>query len=213
PPDALPEPAALPTTVLRLSETGEVTRAPDEVRADLRAEARGPDAAAVQAQVNRLAEAALTRARAVEGVRVTTGGYWTNRDSQTRQWNASQRLSLRGSDAAPLLELAGALQAQGLVMDGLNWSLSRPAEQAARQEAGRLAIEALRTRAEAVAGQLGLEVVGIRNLALDAPEAPMPRMATAAMRGSAGGAPPVSAPEDVTITSTAVAEVVLRRRR
>jgi predicted secreted protein len=206
--------APLTQTLLRLSETGEVTRAPDEIRVEMRAEARGADAAAVQAQVNRAMTAAMEKARAVPGVLPTTGGYWTNRDSQTRQWNASQRLSLRGKEAAPMLELAGSLQAQGLAMDGLNWSLSRETAQAARQEAGQLAIAALRARAVAVAAQLDMEVAGIRNLALDAPEAPMPRMAMA-MRGASANAPPppVSAPEDVTVSSTATAEVVLRARR
>jgi predicted secreted protein len=205
--------APLTQTLLRLSETGEVTRAPDEISVELRAEARGADAAAVQAQVNRAMAAAMAKARAVPGVLPTTGGYWTNRDSQSRQWNASQRLSLRGKEAAPMLELTGSLQAQGLAMDGLNWSLSRETAQAARQEAGQLAIAALRTRAAAVAAQLDMEVAGIRNLALDAPEAPMPRMAMAMRGASANAPPPVSAPEDITVSSTATAEVVLRARR
>jgi predicted secreted protein len=202
------------STVLRLSETGEVSRAPDELRIDLRAEARGADAAVVQAQVNRAATAALERARAVAGVRASTGGYWTNRDNETRQWTASQHLSLRGGEAAALLQLAGALQEQKLLMDGMAWSLSREAGQAARQEAGRLAIEALRARAAAVAEQLGMEVALIRQLSLDAPEVPMPRMA-AAMRASARGADaprPVSAPEETVVSATVQGEVLLRPR-
>lgn len=199
-------------TVLRLSETGEVTRAPDELRLDLRAEARGNAAAAVQAQVNRAVQAALERARAVEGVRPTTTGYWTDREGTgNRTWVASQRIALRGTAPAALLDLAGTLQSQGLLLDGMTWTVSRAETQAARQEAGRMAIEQLRQRAAAVAEQLGMEVAAIRSLNLDAPEQPMPRMAMA-MRAPAAPPPPASAPEEVTISTTATAEVVLRAK-
>ncbi|EHL96568.1 hypothetical protein HMPREF9946_04699 [Acetobacteraceae bacterium AT-5844] len=200
-------------TVLTLSETAEVKRAPEEVRVTLKAEARGADAAAVQEQVNRAMQAALARAREVQGVQANTGGYWTNRDNESNQWTASQRMTLQGTGAAQLLELTGALQGQGLALDGMDWSLSRNGEQQARQEAGRLAIDALRQRATAVAEQLGMEVAGIRSLRLDAPEVPMPRVAMMRAAVAGGATPPASAPEDVSVTSTAVAEVVLRPKR
>lgn len=204
--------ALLPETVLSLSETAEVLRAPDELRASLRAEARGANAAAVQAQVNRAMEQALAAARGVSGVRASTGGYWTNRVEEGRSWTASQTLNLRAAEPAAMLELVGRLQGQGLVMGDLSWRLSREAETAARQEAGKLAIEALRQRAEAVAAQLGLRVAGIRQLRLDAPEVPMPRMmAMAATARRESAPPPVTAPEEVAVTSTAAAEILLRR--
>lgn len=203
--------AALSETVLSLAETAEVLRAPDELHASLRVEARGANAAAVQAQVNRAMEQALAAARGVEGVRATTGGYWTNRMDEGRNWTASQTLNLRAREPAALLDLVGRLQGQGLAMGELSWRLSRAAETAARQEAGRLAIEALRQRAEAVASQLSLQVAGIRALRLDAPEVPMPRMmAMAAARREAAPAP-VTAPEEVAVSSTASAEILLRR--
>jgi predicted secreted protein len=207
--------ARVEATVLRLSETGEVTRAPDELRLNLRAEARGRDAATVQAQVNRAVQSALAKAGGVAEVRATTGGYWTNRDSESREWTASQGLSLlslRAANATPALELAGALQGEGLLMDGMAWTLSHDAARAARQEAGRLAIEALRARAAAVAEQLGMEVAGLRSLSVDTPEAPMPRMAMAMRAQAAAAPPPASAPEEVTVTATAQAEVLLRPR-
>jgi predicted secreted protein len=213
---AAPPAAAAPApgeTLLRLSETGEVSRAPDELRLDLRAEARGTEAAAVQAQVNRAVQAALERARSVEGVRASTTGYWTDREGAPgRAWVASQRIALRGNDPAPLLELAGALQAQGLALDNMAWGLSREQTQAARQEAGRLAIEQLRVRAAAVADQLGMQVAGIRQISLDAPEPPMPRMAMAMRAEARPAPPPAAAPEDVTIAANLTAEVVLRAK-
>ncbi|PHK93243.1 hypothetical protein CR162_19485 [Pseudoroseomonas rhizosphaerae] len=120
--------ATLPETVLSLSETAEVKRAPDEVQASLRAEARGANAAAVQGQVNRAMEQALAAARAVPGLHAATGGYWTSRVDENRGWLASQTLNLRAAEPAALLELVGGLQGQGLVLGDLGWRLSRGAE-------------------------------------------------------------------------------------
>ncbi|MXP63436.1 DUF541 domain-containing protein [Roseomonas sp. M0104] len=198
-------------TVLTLSEAAEVLRAPDEVRATLRVEARGASAAAVQAQVNGAMAGALEQARAVQGVQASTGGYWTGRNEEKRDWTATQALILRGTEPAPLLDLAGKLQAQGLAMGGLDWMLSRPLEVEARKEAGRMAIEALRQRAEAVAAQLGLRVARLSKLQVEVASQPMPRMRVAMMAARQEAAPPpVSAPEAVPVSATASGEFLLR---
>ena len=64
-----------------------------------------------------------------------------------------------------------------------------------------------------MAGQLGLVLVGLREVRIDAPDhAPRP-VAMAAMRSSASGsAPPVSVAEDVEVTAGVQAVVVLRPR-
>lgn len=220
-PPAAAQPAATAAqpaeTLLRLAESAEVTRAPDELRAALRAEARATTAAAAQEAVNRQVAAALARARAVPSVRATTGGYWTHRTSEPRGWQASQVIELRGGEPAPLLELAGTLQEGGLALSGLAWTLTREAERAAREEATRLAIEGLRRRADAVAGQLGMAVAGMRELRLDAPRpGPRPMITAALARGRAEAAaaapPPAAVPEDAVVSATAEAEVVLRPR-
>jgi predicted secreted protein len=212
---ALAQPAPPAETVLRLSETAEVKRAPDEIRAELRAEARAGTAAAAQAAVNRAVAAAVERARSVPEVRATTGGYWTHRTQEPAGWQAAQVVALRATEAAPLLELAGQLQQSGLALAGLAWTLSDEAERTARAEATRLAIDGLRRRAEAVAAQLGMSVAGIRELRLDAPRHPPPRpVAMAAMaRGASAPPPPVSVPEEATVSATAEADVVLTPRR
>ncbi|KAA2214613.1 SIMPL domain-containing protein [Teichococcus oryzae] len=198
-------------TVLKLSETAEVERTPSEIAATLRAEARGADSRAVQAQVNSRMTTALEAARRVQGVQASTGGYWTSRQEKERNWMASQSLTLRGTEPGPLLELVGALQGQGMVMGGLDWSLSRAQRLEARQEAGRLAVEALRARAESVAQQLGMRVVELRELRLDAPDSPAPRYRAAAMSARAEAAPPVSAPQPEWVNATAEASFTLRR--
>jgi len=198
-------------TVLTLSETAEVLRAPDEVRATLRVEARGATAAAVQAQVNSAMAKAMEQARAVQGIEASTGGYWTSRNEEKRDWTATQTLMLRGTEAAPLLDLTGKLQGQGLAMAGLDWTLSRQQEVEARKEAGKMAIEALRQRAGAVSGQLGLRVVNLSKLQVDVASQPMPRMRVAMMAARQDTAPPpVSAPEAVPVSATASGEFLLR---
>ncbi len=197
-------------TTLHLAETAEVARAPDEVVATLRAEARAPSAAAAQEAVNRAIAAAVTRAQAVSAIRVSTGGYWTGRAEEGRAWQAAQSVTLRGAEAAALLDLAGALQAQGLALQSLQWTLTRDAARLAREEASRQALDALRRRADALAAQLNLAVAGIREVRVDAPDhAPRPM---AALRASSSATPPVAMAEDVLVPATVAAVVVLRPR-
>jgi predicted secreted protein len=207
---ALSQPAGLSETLLHIAETAEATRAPDEVVATLRAEARAGTAAAAQEAVNRGIAAAVERARAVEGVQVSTGGYWTARVDDARAWQASQSLTLRGQAAPALLELAGTLQGQGLAMVSLDWRLTRQTARLAREEASGLALDALRRRATAVAGQLGLELVGLREVRIDVPEGGGPRPMMMAAR--AGGAAPVAVAEDAVVSATVAAVAVLRPR-
>jgi predicted secreted protein len=214
PPAALAQPATpLAETALHLGESAEVTRAPDEIVAVLRAEARAGSAAAAQEAVNRAIAAALDRARAVPGVRAATGGYWTNRVEESRAWQASQQITLRGADGAALLDLVGGLQQQGMAVSQLHWQLTRETARAAREEASRLALDALRRRADAVAAQLGMQVAGLREVRIDAPDrAPRPApMAMQAMRAAAAP-PPAAVAEDIVVSATVEAVVVLRPR-
>lgn len=207
--------AGLAETVLHIAESAEVTRAPDEVVASLRAEARAGTAAAAQEAVNRAVSAAVERARGVPSVRVTTGRYWTNRVDEGRSWQATQTLTLRGGDGAALLELTGALQGGGLALNGLQWMLTRDAARAAREEASHLALDALRRRAEAVAGQLGLQLVGLREVRIDVPDhgpRPMPMAMARAAGASASATPPVAMAEDVVVGASVSAVVVMRPR-
>lgn len=210
---ALAQPApGLAETTLHIAETVSVTRAPDEVVATLRAEARAGTAAAAQEAVNRAIAAAVTRAQGTAGLRVSTGGYWTARSEENRSWQAAQSITLRGQEAPALLDLAGALQGQGLAMQSLHWRLTQETARKAREEASRLALESLQRRAEAVAGQLGLVLVGLREVRIDAPDhAPRP-VAMAMRASSSAAAPPVSVAEDVEVTASVQAVVVLRPR-
>jgi predicted secreted protein len=209
---AAAQPTPLAETLLHIGESAEVTRTPDEIVATLRAESRAGSAAAAQEAVNRAIGAAVTRAQAVPGVRVSTGGYWTGRIDEGRAWQASQSITLRGTDGPAMLELTGALQQAGLASAGLAWRLSREATRSAREEASRLALDALRRRAAAVAEQLGLVLVGLKEVRIDAPERDgiAPPMATMAARGAAP--PPVAVAEDVVVSASVQAVAVMRPR-
>jgi uncharacterized protein YggE len=108
-----------------------------------------------------------------------------------------------------LLELTGALQQAGLASTGLTYRLTREAERAAREEASRLALAALQRRAQAVAEQLGLQLIGLREVRIDAEASAAPR---AAMAMRAGAASPVAVAEDILVTARIEAVAVLRPR-
>lgn len=205
---------APPPTVLRLSETAEVMREPDELVATLRAEARGATAAAVQEAVNRAVAQALDRARAVPSLRATTGGYWTSRVEEGRAWTAQQQIVLTGREAAPLLDLVGQLQGGGLALSSLAWRLSREATRNARQEAARLALEGVQRRAEDFAGQMNLRVLRYAEIRVDVPEhGPSPRMAMeAAPMAARAATPPRAVSEEIAVSATVAADAVLGPR-
>jgi uncharacterized protein len=206
--------ASPPPTILRLAETAEVLREPDELVATLRAEARGSSAAAVQEAVNRAVAQALERARSVPSVRAATGAYWTNRAEEGRVWTAQQQVTLRGREAAPLLDLVGQLQGGGMAVSGLTWRLSREATRSARQEAAGLALEGVQRRAEDLAAQMNMRVLRYAEIRVDVPEhAPAPRMAMAAAPMAArAAAPPLAVAEEIAVSATVAADAVLGPR-
>mgnify|MGYP005837414289 CR=1 FL=1 len=203
-------------TLLRLAESAERTVRADELRATLRAQATGNSAAAVQQAVNRQMAAALDRARALPGVTVATGSYWSWRSGDRGQgWTASQELRLSAIEAAPaLLELVGTLQGQGMLIGGLAYQVSAPLARRIREEVTEEALAGLKARAERLAGALGLRFAGFREVRVDAPRhmpPPMPRAAMA-VRAEAAAPPPSAEPAEVPIGATVEGDAVLRPR-
>jgi uncharacterized protein len=206
-------------TVLQLAETTTVMAAPDEIAATLRAEATSASASDAQARVNATMQDALVRARKVDGLAVSTGGYgvWRTGPTQTdnrERWQVSQTLNLTGRDGPTLLNLVGALQQQGLAVSSLGWRLSPAAERQARQEATKQALAGLRGRVEEAAALLDLRFDQFKEVRLDNPRSPpMPRGIAMPMAMSAASTPPPSvAPEDMPVSATAEADAVLLPR-
>jgi len=202
-------------TVLKLAETAERRVRADELHASLRVQAQGASVVAVQQAVNRAAQAALERARAVPGVSVATGSYHTWREGDRLQiWRAVQEIRLSATDSAPsLLDLVGELQAQGLAVGSLGYQVSRPVERRTREALAEEALAALQARAERLGGVLGLGFAGFREVRVDIPlrePVPQPRAMAAARADTA--APPAAEPEEVMLSATVEGVAILVRR-
>jgi predicted secreted protein len=212
---APPAPAQEPErTRLVLSETASREVEQDTLVAMLAARAEAAPAREAQAAVNRAMTAAIEQARAVAGVRAATGGYRVyqdyDREGRPRSWIAEQDLSLSAREAAPLLELVGALQESGLNVNGLAYQLSAEARRALEDELAIEAIEALRRRAEQVAATLAMRVATIATLRVgevmdEPPIRPMMRTTMA----EASAAPPTALPDLETVRASVQAELVL----
>jgi uncharacterized protein len=212
-------PAYADDTILKLSETATVMVTPDELAASMRAEAIAPTAQEAQRRVNELMAAALAAARKFSGVVVSTGSYsvWrmTSPAERSERWQSGQSVSLTGKDAEAMLKLVGDLQQMGLVQSTLVWRLSRDSERRARQDATKQALSRLRARADEAAEILGLRFEAFREVRLDSVPPPpiLPRQQMSARATMAIPAPPPNAEaEELPVTASAEADVVLKPR-
>lgn len=199
---------AAPETLLHLSATGSVQASPDELVADLVAQASSPTAAAAQRRVNSLIADGMKAVQSASGIDARAIGYSVSPSDEKRtSWVAQQTLRLRGSDSTILLELVGRLQEHGFAAASLDWQLSPVHRRRAHDEATTNALKELQARAASAAATLGLQVDHLRDVRLGAPE--FPRRPTPMMAARATSAPQATAaPEDV--TSEVSADVVLR---
>ena len=201
-------------TTLVLSETAAREVAQDTLVALLVARAEASTPRAAQADVNQAMAAAIEKAGSIAGVRAATAGYRVyqqhDRDGQPRGWIAEQDLRLSAREAASLLELAGSLQEDGLLLNGLVYELSAEARRTIEDELALEAIAALRRRAEQVAASVAMQVETIATLRVGevADEPPVrPMMRTSLAEASA--APPVALPDVETVSTRVQAELIL----
>jgi predicted secreted protein len=207
-------PVAWAETDLHLADTATVMTAPDEIAATLRAEATNASASDAQAQVNATMQEALSQARKIAGITVSTGGYGVWRAGASDHWQVSQALNLTGHDAAALLSLVGALQQKGMVVSSLGWRLSHAAERQAHQQATKQALTALRGRVDEAAGLLDMRFAQYKQIRLDGagPQPMLRGMAVPMAMSTSSAAPPTIAPEDVPVSATAEADATLLPR-
>lgn len=211
-------------TVLKLAETATVTIQPDELTASLLAETIAASAAEAQARVNKFIADALARAKTVTVVTASTGRYSVYRvgpnpndrpgADKNERWQASQSLELKSHDGGALLNLVGELQKSGLAVGGLAWRLSPETARKARAQATRLALAGLRDRADEAAAQIGLAFEEFKEIRLDSdrPGPIGPRMMSAARMSGDASTPPSAVADDVSVSATAEADIVLRSR-
>jgi uncharacterized protein len=217
---ALPASAWADDTILRLSESATVMVAPDELTAMMRAEATAPTAQEAQRRVNELMKDAVASAKSANGVTISTGAYNVWRFAPTvtdraERWQASQTLNLTGKDPESLQRLVGELQQRGLAQGSLGWRLSRETERKARGEATKEALSRLRGRADEAADVLGMKYSSFKEVRLDSVTPPpiLPRQTFASRAALASAAPPPTVEaEDLPVTATAEADIVLKAR-
>lgn len=193
-------------TALTLSGTGTVHAAPDRLTATLFAEAGAASAAAAQERVNTLANTVIDAGKAGSFTTVTENySAEHNEGSKAPAWTARQTIRLTGSDGTALLGLVGQLQAKGLALSGLDWSLSPDRRQSLTRQAEAAALTDARQRAEAAAKVLGLKLASIRSITLSDHGGPRPMpmmmMARAASAPVAPGAP--TEEQDVSASASA----------
>jgi uncharacterized protein YggE len=196
-----PTPASGDRIVVHLSASGSVQTPPDLLVADLVAQATLPSAAEAQRRVNALMAGGMTAAHDMPGIDARAEGYSVGpTDDKRTAWSAQQTLELRGTDGPGLLDLAGKLQARGLVMASLDWQLSPALRRKAHDEATTEALKELMARVKSAAATLGLQVDHVQDVRLDGPgfqpRPPYPMMAMAARAMPSPQA--TAAPEEVT---------------
>jgi uncharacterized protein len=206
-------PSVAAPTVLYLSQSAMRRLSRDRLRVEVRAERTAATPEAVEAAINGLMAKALAEARATAGVAVETGSYGVFRATPANapaRWTGQQSLSLTGVNAAVLLELAGRLQAEGLVMSNLAYEISPGVVHGAEDALTAEALAALQRRAIAIARQLHLDVVGYRDVTVgNAQSEGGPRPLFAAAQAAAVMPPPVGAAGETTVTVTVSADILL----
>jgi predicted secreted protein len=212
------EPSTPTPTKLVLSETATREVEQDTLVAVLSARADAAAPREAQGEVNAAMTEAVAAARAVEGVRLATGGYRVyqhyDKDGQPIGWVAEQDLRLTAKESAPLLELVGQLQDAGLNLNGLGYQLSDEARRAIEDELTIEAIERLRTRAGRIAEAMAMRLETIETMRIgDALGGPTPRpMYRTAMAEAMDMAPPVALPDVDTVSVGVEAEIALLPR-
>jgi len=153
------ESAPTPVPVVTITATATSNVANDRMHAFLRAEADNADAAAAANDVNGRMGRALARARAVAGVEASTAGYSSYQVTEAnkpQRWRVSQTLVLESGDFAALSALVSKLQStDGLVLSGLNFSVSTATRRAAEDSLTQRAIQNWQQRAQLAVAAFG----------------------------------------------------------
>lgn len=207
-----------PQPVVTVTASATSQLANDRMTAFLRVEVDNPDAVAAAGEVNTRMGKALARAKAVRGVEAATTGYSSYQYSERNQpirWRVSQTLSLESSDFTALSVLVTKIQSEdGLVLSGMNFSVSPSARHTAEDALTQQAIKAWQARAQAASQGFASNTWRAGYITIQAGDAtrPIPMMR---MTAQAAAAPPPIATEAGTtdITVTVSGEAILEATR
>jgi predicted secreted protein len=215
----LPAEALPREPVVTVSASASATVANDRLRASLRAEADHASAASAAAEVNGRITRALARAKGVAGIAVQTSGYSSyqvsERDRPAR-WRVSQSITLEGRDFAAMTNLVSALQTEvGLVIGGIQFSVSDEAQREAEDALALQAIRLWQERAARAARGLGFPNwrPGRVSVQTGGEMRPPYAMRAAAAPPPGGGVPVAFEAGSTEITVTVSGEAVAEDRR
>jgi predicted secreted protein len=148
-----------PQPVITISASASSEIANDRMLAMLRAETDNADAARAASEVNARMARALSQAKAVSGVEARTAGYSSYQISEPNRplrWRVSQTLALESGDFVALSALVSRLQgSDGLLLSGLNFTVSPSARHAAEDALTTQAIKSWQQRAQNAARAFG----------------------------------------------------------
>jgi len=208
---------------LNLNLTEQAQADQDTLNAALQFVAQGRDRRALQEEVNRAMAAALELIRKNPDINSSTSYYHvqlvqtgrpTRTDIDNPVYRAQQGVQLESKDSAALLELLGTLQAEGLTLSGLHYSLSDAEYERIAGELLQSALSKLQSRAQDAAAALGKSKAELVEVSMDGSPnfmAPQYRMASLAMSSELGVdyAAPVAEPGETNISVSVSARAVL----
>lgn len=222
------------STSVTLSADARRTVEQDRVTATLSYEFTGKLAAEVQANINAKMQEAKLKYDAVSGIKVSTGGYnvfknyppepqpkadgtpaWTPEErEQKAYWQGSQQLIFDGAKSDEMLQLIAGLQKEGFALQGLNFYMSRAAEDAVKDSLITEALGNIQQRAENIRKALGMKKIRYAKIDLGGGQ-PMPMMRAMAMKAeaydAAGSMPaPVVEAGETEVVVNVTAEVKLK---
>ena len=179
--------------VVQLSASASAQQAQDLLVLTLAATREGEDAAAVQAQLRQVLDAALPAVRrgAVPGqVEVRTGDFGIQpryaKDGRINGWQGRAELVLSGRDFAGIT--AAAARAAGMPISQIGFELSREARERAEGQVQQQAIDAFKARAGELAKGFGFAGYTLREVSVSSHEnAPGPRPRMVAMQAKGAG--------------------------
>lgn len=212
-------------TMLNISATERVQVPQDLLLASLNIEKENADPKALQAAINDAMKAAMTAAQAVTDVKTSTGQYYVyqyepvisipkttkGNAASAKTWRGSQTIELKSTNAEALLTLAGKLQASGLVMTNLTYTLSPEKADEAKDSLMEAALAKVKTRADRAAKAMGKSRTDLVEVSIDAADNAQPMMMRAMSFGGADAkSAPTAEPGETEITLTVTAKALLK---
>jgi len=159
----------------RVEATREVPN--DWIVATLGVEEESSDAAGLAARVNQRMAAALALASGDTRLTVSSGAYQTQPvydKTRIARWRASQDLVIETGEVGALADMAGKLQAQGLLLRGVSFSVAPETKKRLDDELTVEALSVFRERAGLIARGLGRRGWNLIHLTLGDAGMPVP---------------------------------------